>query len=120
MDHPNIVKFYEVYEERKNIFLVMEHCSAGDLYQALLKEDHFSEELTAKILIKIFKSVNYLHKYGICHRDLKLQNILFKDDQFNEPKLIDFGLSTEFKDNENLKSILGTPLYVAPEVLSNL
>ena len=51
MDHPNIVKFYEVYEDKKNIYLVMEYCKGGDLYATLLREETFSEEKAAKILI---------------------------------------------------------------------
>lgn len=74
----------------------MEHCSGGDLCEMLLHIDQFTEEEAAKILYPIFKAVNYLHNCGICHRDLKLENILFKDSNTKEPKLIDFGLSTDF------------------------
>ena len=96
MDHPNIVKFYEVYEDNKYIHLVMEHCSGGDLYEMLLHIEKFDEDQVKEIILPIIKAVNYLHNCGICHRDLKLENILFKDNQSREPKMIDFGLSTDF------------------------
>ena len=74
----------------------MEYCSGGDLYEKILDIEKFDEKTAAEVLLPIFKAVNYLHSSGICHRDLKPENILFKDNTVNEPKLIDFGLSTEF------------------------
>ena len=95
---------------------MLEYCSGGDLYDRLINIDSFNEYDAANILLPVFQAVNYLHSIGICHRDLKLENIMFKDKSFKTVKIIDFGLSCKTSVNEPLKSLLGTPLYLAPEV----
>ena len=126
LDHPNIVKFYEVYQDEKFFHLVMEHCSGGDLFERIEKERQLDEKEAACIMKKIFSATNYLHERGICHRDLKPENFLFSSNiKGCEIKIIDFGLSKQFEtkigDSEaafrELKTVVGTPLYVAPEVL---
>ena len=125
-DHPNIVKIYEVYETKRSIYLIMEKCNGGELFDKIIdkigKGIMFSEKETAKIILQIMSAVNYCHKNGICHRDLKPENILFlnKDNEENNPiKLIDFGLS-QIIGEKKLNSKVGTAYYVAPEVLSGV
>ncbi|CAE7197471.1 CPK3 [Symbiodinium pilosum] len=122
MDHPNIVRLYGVYEDQRHLYLVMELCQGGELF------DHLSEvfalgEKGARICMRqVFASVAYCHSKGIVHRDLKPENYLLLDK--NRPleqtllKLIDFGLAKNMPENGLLKSAVGTPYYVAPEVLA--
>lgn len=119
LDHPNIVKFYEVYQDENFFHLVTEFCGGGDLVDRLIEKKRFTEEETRMIMRKAFQTVHYLHKHGVVHRDLKLNNFLFShrgDDA--ELKLIDFGLARYAeKENLPLHSSVGTPMYVAPEVV---
>jgi calcium-dependent protein kinase len=118
LDHPNIIKFYETYKDEKYYHLVMEYCSGGELMEKLAREGKINESMTRKIMKKLFSAVNYLHERGICHRDLKPENFLFMDKgKDTEIKIIDFGLSKIVENLNSLKTIVGTALYVAPEVL---
>lgn len=117
-DHPNIAKFFETYEEEHYVHIVMELCSGGDLFENIIKKGHFTENEVAEIMKKILSALNYLHSLKICHRDLKPENFLFSTDGTHiEIKVIDFGLSTKFGETSDMHSIVGTPFYVAPEVL---
>mmetsp|Transcript_22989 Transcript_22989/g.19952 ORF Transcript_22989/g.19952 Transcript_22989/m.19952 type:complete len:132 (-) Transcript_22989:1318-1713(-) len=98
----------------------MELCSGGELLERIVKKGRLEESEVANIMRKVFSAVKYLHSIGIMHRDLKLENFLFKSKYpDSEIKLIDFGLSTIFSETENKKfeSMLGTPMYAAPEVI---
>ena len=122
LDHPNVVKFYESYQDDKFFHLVMEYCEGGELLERIIEKGNLSENECAKIMIKICSGINYLHERGICHRDLKPENFLFSDhSDDSELKIIDFGLSKQFLQETNsansLKTVVGTALYVAPEVL---
>ena len=121
-DHPNIVKIYEIYETENSLYIIMEKCNGGELFDKIIdnigKKKMFSEKEAAKILIQIMSAINYCHKNGICHRDLKPENILLlnKEDNRNyQIKLIDFGLSHLI--NGKQRSRVGTAYYVSPEVL---
>ena len=122
-DHPNIIKLYEIYEDNKYIYLIMEECSGGEFFDSLAKRSKekkmYTEKECAKIFKQILEAVNYLHAHGVCHRDLKPENILFSnvaDDSCL--KLIDFGLSKVIDGDKNLKGAVGTTFYMAPEVIS--
>mmetsp|Transcript_6866 Transcript_6866/g.871 ORF Transcript_6866/g.871 Transcript_6866/m.871 type:complete len:110 (+) Transcript_6866:342-671(+) len=99
--------------------MVMELCTGGELFDKVIKKVHFTEKEAAEILYKLLHATNHLHSVNICHRDLKPENCLFdseKDDA--EIKVIDFGLSNKFGAGEDsMHTLVGTPYYVAPEVL---
>ena len=119
LDHPNIVKFYESYEDKKFFHVVMEYCSGGELFDRVVEKGHLDERQCSFIMQKIFSALKYLHERGIVHRDIKPENFLFANyDTDAEIKLIDFGLSRKIDDLDvKLQTKAGTPLYVSPEVL---
>ena len=121
-DHPNIIKLYDIYEDNKYIYLIMEECNGGEFFDSLAKrakeKNMYTEKECAKIFKQILEAVNYLHAHGVCHRDLKPENILFSnvaDD--SSLKLIDFGLSKVLDGESNMKKTVGTTFYMAPEVI---
>jgi calcium-dependent protein kinase len=115
LDHPNIVRIYEYFQDEKYIFIVMELVQGGELFEQILEVHHFTEALAAKILFQLLSAVNYLHKHKIVHRDLKPENILFDGHTI---KLIDFGTSRTFNPKLKMKEMHGTPYYIAPEVIN--
>jgi calcium-dependent protein kinase len=78
VDHPNIVKFYEIYEDEKFMHIVMEHCSGGELIDRIIQKGTFMEAETCRIIYKILHAINHLHEAKIVHRDLKPENFLFE------------------------------------------
>ena len=118
LDHPNVVKFYEVYQDQLYFHLVMEYCSGGELMQKFIKKKHFGEAEASEIMSKAFSAVKYLHEKGIVHRDIKPENFLYASKEADaEIKLIDFGLSRYAEPNQTLSSQVGTPYYIAPEIV---
>jgi calcium-dependent protein kinase len=119
LDHPNIVKLYEIIEDRKHYHLVTELLTGGELFDKIMKLGHFSEKMAASYMFEILSAVMYCHSNNIVHRDLKPENIILQSDKDNSPlKIIDFGTSVQFNPKRKMKQILGTPYYVAPEVLA--
>ena len=122
-DHPNIIKLYETFEDKQYLYLIMEECSGGELFQRLAmnaqKNKMYTEKDAAKIMKQILEAVNYLHYHGVCHRDLKPENILLSTkDDFSQLKLIDFGLSKVLKTMDDIMNgQVGTIYYMAPEVI---
>ena len=116
LDHPNVIKYYDVYEDKRYIHVVMELCKGGDLLSSILLNGLFSEQQTAILIRKVCKAVNYLHTRRICHRDVKLDNCLFATENSQEVKLVDFGLARSFSFRA-MHTFAGTPLYMAPEVV---
>ena len=118
MDHLNILKIIEYFEDEHNIFLITEYLEGGELYDRLIEKKNFSELNASKILKQILSAVSYMHNNGIIHRDLKLENIMFeeKEDDDLELKIIDFGTSRRIQTNESLSAFFGTPYYMAPEI----
>ena len=124
-DHPNIVKIFEIFITEKSYYLIMEHCNGGSLsnkiQQRINHEEPFDENIISEIIRQISSAIKYIHDRGICHRDLKPDNICFTNMgsmENNTAKLIDFGLGKMMSKNEKSDSIVGSPLYVAPEVLN--
>lgn len=120
LDHPNIIRLHECFESSNSIYLILELCTGGDLYERLSKQENncFSEIYCCKLIYTLTSAIRYCHQHEIVHRDIKLENILFvNEDPNSDIKLIDFGLSCNIKPNEYRTSPVGTPYYVAPEVL---
>lgn len=93
LDHPNIVKYYETYEDDKFIYLVMELCPGGELFEKLSSNQTMNENLAATAIEKILRALIHCHKQNIVHRDIKPENIMY--DKVGEVKLIDFGLAKQ-------------------------
>ena len=122
IDHPHIINLYEVFEDKRNIHLIMEECKAGTLIDRVLNQENkkLTERKVSEIMESIIKAINHIHSLGICHRDLKPENILFvnKNDD-TSLKLIDFGLGKNLNDqNDKSSNFVGSPHYVAPEILN--
>ncbi len=121
VDHPNIIKYYETYSDGKYLHIVTELCTGGELFERIVRQGRFNEGEAARIMEKILSGISFLHNLGICHRDLKPENFMFSSaDPDAEIKIIDFGLSTKFVTELQMKDIVGTPFYVAPEVLEGV
>ncbi|CAK80148.1 unnamed protein product (macronuclear) [Paramecium tetraurelia] len=118
LDHPNIVKLHELFQDAKNYYLVTEYLEGGELFQKITDMKHFSEKMAADIMKQILAGVVHCHEKKVVHRDLKPENILFENKKPNSNlKIIDFGTSRKMETNQNLTKRLGTPYYIAPEVL---
>lgn len=127
-DHPYIIKLYEIFEDTRNIYLVMEECTGGELFDRIISRIEsgkmYSEKEAAKIFSQMVSAICYCHSQGICHRDLKPENILFLTKDEDSPiKVIDFGLSRVTTDMKkegkqvHMTTRVGTAYYVSPEVL---
>eukprot|EP00347_Sterkiella_histriomuscorum_P016687 403352243 len=118
LDHPNICKYYETYESPKHFYLVMEYCGGGDLFDKITsREEEMTEQKASQVMKKLFQAINHCHSNNVAHRDLKPENIMYSEDG-NDIKIIDFGLSKlNHKKQDSMKTLVGTPYYVAPEVL---
>ncbi|XP_065858156.1 calcium-dependent protein kinase 26 isoform X1 [Euphorbia lathyris] len=117
--HPNVVNLKAVYEEDNYVHLLMELCAGGELFHRLEKHGRFSEHNARVIFRHLMQVVQYCHDNGIVHRDLKPENILLATKSLSSPiKLADFGLATYISPGHNLRGTVGSPFYIAPEVLS--
>ena len=120
LNHPNIIKLYQVFESDHSIYLILDLIDGGNLFNRLAKRFDFEEKHISIALKKIISAVLYLHENDIMHRDLKPQNILIKS-QLNDfdIKIVDFGLSCYIKEENPIYLRCGTPGYVAPEILNS-
>ena len=114
MNHPNIVKYFHHYQSEENLYMIMEHCSGGDLFQKLIDNEKLSENETKIIIKSLLEAVNHFHNQGIIHRDLKPENIMYSSE--GVIKVIDFGLSMK-TENTSQESLVGTSYYIAPEIV---
>ncbi len=102
LDHPNIVKLYETFEDDQNFYMVFEICKGGELFDTIIERGHFSEEEAKELFRHMVKALHHCHQNGICHRDLKPENFLFTEkNDLSAIKMIDFGLSIFFKNQNN-------------------
>ncbi|XP_073269864.1 calcium-dependent protein kinase 8-like [Primulina huaijiensis] len=116
--HPNIVSLKDTYEDDTAVNIVMELCEGGELFDRIVARGHYSERAAAAVMKTIVEVVQICHQHGVMHRDLKPENFLFANKKETAPlKAIDFGLSVFFKHGERFNEIVGSPYYMAPEVL---
>ena len=119
LDHPNIIKIFEYYVDDLNYYVIMEFAEGGELYEQINKLKNFKEKHAAIIMQQLLSAVCYMHSKGIVHRDIKPENIMLENKSSEDLsiKLIDFGTSNFIKNNQHLSMKIGTPYYIAPEVL---
>ena len=122
LDHPNIIKLYEIYENDNYIYLVMELCTGGELFDRIIQKTEQGKQFTEKEVANIFQqmmsAINYCHSNKIVHRDLKPENLLLATPDENSPiKVIDFGMSRIFNNKQAMFDKVGTAYYISPEVL---
>ena len=122
ISHPHIVNIFDIYEDTKKYYIMMELFDGGELFEAISEQGVFTEEDCAHIMKQVISAVTYLHSKNIMHRDIKPENIMLthklnKKNKKYEVKLIDFGAAVIFKKGEKQKQFIGTTYYIAPEVL---
>lgn len=125
MDHPNIIKLFEVFEHNGFLYVVTEYCSGGELFEYVRSNNRLTEKTISFIMKQIFSAVKYMHEKRIVHRDLKPENIVLefknmKGSKCDAPpiKIIDFGTAVKLEKNY-LTDKVGSPYYVAPDVLDH-
>lgn len=115
LDHPNIVQLFEVYKVKRKMWIITELCSGGDLTS---RTKTMTEADVVIVLEQILRAISYMHKRNVCHRDVKLENIMYENPDIDSPiKLIDFGLSNKFTKGEKMLKACGTIYTAAPELL---
>ncbi|KAG6537897.1 hypothetical protein ZIOFF_003000 [Zingiber officinale] len=116
--HPNVISIKEAYEDAVAVHVVMELCAGGELFDRIIQKGHYTERKAAELARVILGVVEACHSMGVMHRDLKPENFLFVNQMEDSPlKTIDFGLSIFFRPGEIFTDVVGSPYYVAPEVL---
>lgn len=115
LDHPNIIQLFEVYSMKRKVWIITELCSGGDL----TARSNLTEAEVAIVVEQILLAVKYMHKRNVCHRDIKMENIMYAASDTDDAriKLIDFGLSNKFTKGEKMIKACGTVYTAAPEML---
>ncbi|KAI0562286.1 Protein kinase [Gracilaria domingensis] len=117
-DHPNLVRAVDFFSHRGKPHIVLEYVEGGSLRELIRKKKRLSESEARPILRGILSAVSYLHSVNIVHRDIKPENVLMERQDL--PKITDFGLATFVNEDKHIHSVVGTPSYVAPEVIRNV
>ena len=116
IDHENVIKIYQIYEDSKNFLIIMEYCEGGELFNYIVKKGRLSEKEASFFYYQLINGLEYIFSQGIAHRDLKPENLLLT--KYNIIKIIDFGLSNYFDGEHNLVTPCGSPCYASPEMIS--
>ena len=114
--HMNIIKTKEIKENEKNIYIIMEYCKYGELFNHIIQRKKLSEKESSFFYYQLINGLEYIHSNGIVHRDLKPENLLITKGSIL--KIIDFGLSNFFSGENLLKTPCGSPCYASPEMVS--
>ena len=117
-NHPNVILVTEIFESLDSFYSVMEYCEGGELFNYIVEKKRLSEKETSFYYYQIINGLEYIHSLGIVHRDLKPENLLLTKEHLL--KIIDFGLSNYFRENETelLSTPCGSPCYASPEMVS--
>lgn len=119
IDHTNVVRLYEVYSSPKALYFVMELCTGGHLGQVLKSSPngYLNEKIAMEYILQLTRAIGHCHHHGICHRDIKLQNVLLESSNKEaQVKLVDFGNGARYRNNLPLTKVVGTTYTAAPEV----
>ena len=109
MDHPHIIRLYEIYESEYEFYLVLEYCAGGELFDHIVSKDVLYEHEAAIVMRQMMSAVAHCHANSVVHRDLKPENFMLYDrDDITRIKLIDFGIAKKLKEGEKLKELKGT------------
>ncbi|RDA85457.1 hypothetical protein CP532_1027 [Ophiocordyceps camponoti-leonardi (nom. inval.)] len=118
IEHPNIMKLYDIWENRSEIYLILEYIDQGDLFTFINSKGRLSEEVSMYFFRQMISAITYCHSFNVCHRDLKPENILITADL--QIKIADFGMAALHQTaNHQLATACGSPHYAAPELLKN-
>lgn len=119
LNHPNIVRGFDFFEEPKMFYFVLEKVDGGELFDRIVRKTHYNELEARQLVRTILSGIKYCHDRNIVHRDLKPENLLMvsKNDDA-DVKIVDFGFAAKVK-GMSLSKQCGTPGYVAPEILEN-
>ncbi|CAD6269551.1 unnamed protein product [Miscanthus lutarioriparius] len=117
--HPNIIRFKEVILTKTHLAIVMEYASGGELFNRICNAGRFGKDEARFFFQQLISGVSYCHSMQVCHRDLKLENTLLDGSTAPRLKICDFGYSKSSVLHSQPKSTVGTPAYIAPEVLLN-
>ncbi|XP_061420373.1 serine/threonine-protein kinase BRSK2 isoform X6 [Lethenteron reissneri] len=115
IEHPHVLKLYDVYENKKYLYLVLEHVSGGELFDYLVKKGRLTPKEARKFLRQIISALDFCHSHSICHRDLKPENLLL--DEKNNIRIADFGMASLQVGDNLLETSCGSPHYACPEVI---
>ncbi|KAL9029633.1 MAG: hypothetical protein Q9196_002147 [Gyalolechia fulgens] len=115
IEHPNIISLYDVWENRGELYLVLEYVEGGELFEHISSYGQLPEHEAIRIFRQIIAGLSYCHRFNICHRDLKPENILL--DRNHNIKIVDFGMAVLQPANRTLKTSCGSPHYAPPEVI---
>ncbi|KAI9620385.1 hypothetical protein KEM48_008172 [Puccinia striiformis f. sp. tritici PST-130] len=118
IDHPNVMRLYDVYENSHEIYLVMEYVEGGELFEYLVSRGRLSEDEALNYFQQIIRGVDYCHRFNICHRDLKPENLLL--DKANNIKIADFGMAAWEASGKLLETSCGSPHYASPEIVAGI
>ncbi|OMJ85801.1 hypothetical protein SteCoe_12794 [Stentor coeruleus] len=120
LDHPNIIRIFEVFNNKNKLYIVTELCTGGELFERIQKSRRFGENQAAKYMLDIVSAIMHCHNQNIVHRDLKPENILFENSNPDAKlKLVNFGTSKFIKPEKRLSQNIGTCYYMAPEILTS-
>mmetsp|Transcript_33559 Transcript_33559/g.38556 ORF Transcript_33559/g.38556 Transcript_33559/m.38556 type:complete len:105 (+) Transcript_33559:194-508(+) len=100
--HPHIVKLYEYFDTKDDIYVIFEYIPKGELFEMISNKGHLSEDEARRYFHQIIFAIDYAHSFGVAHRDLKPENIML--DASNNLKIVDFGLSNVMKEGRALKT----------------
>ncbi|XP_070800450.1 serine/threonine-protein kinase BRSK2-like [Pituophis catenifer annectens] len=115
IEHPHVLKLHDVYENKKYLYLVLEHVSGGELFDYLVKKGRLTPKEARKFFRQIVSALDFCHSYSICHRDLKPENLLL--DEKNNIRIADFGMASLQVGDSLLETSCGSPHYACPEVI---
>jgi 5'-AMP-activated protein kinase catalytic alpha subunit len=117
LNHKNIIALYDAFLEGKQLVMIMEYASGGELLKFVEDQGKLSEIESRKIIKQIVNAMSYCHNRGIVHRDLKLENVLIKSPGDNLIKVVDFGIAGVCEANKKDKVDAGSIAYMPPEVI---